>query len=119
MLLKAARNDRRGFVCKLGDFGLSRMLGQEESHVETQSYGTASYAAPELLAEGKLTKAADIYSLGIIIWELLTGEELYPGLTAMQVILQVSGRGGGRWRREARAALPSPGRAGPGRTSQP
>ena len=31
-----------------------------------QSYGTASYAAPELLAQGKLTKAADVYSLGII-----------------------------------------------------
>lgn len=31
-----------------------------------QSYGTASYAAPELLSQGKLTKAADVYSLGII-----------------------------------------------------
>ena len=31
-----------------------------------QSYGTASYAAPELLTQGKLTKAADVFSLGII-----------------------------------------------------
>lgn len=66
VLLKAARNDRRGFVCKLGDFGLSRMLGQGQSHVDTTSYGTPSYAAPELLKEGRLTKAADIYSLGIM-----------------------------------------------------
>ncbi|PRW55899.1 kinase [Chlorella sorokiniana] len=94
VMLKAARNDRRGFICKLGDFGLSRMLGAEESHVDTQSYGTASYAAPELLTQGKLTKAADVFSLGIIMWEVVSGgQELYPGLTAMQVILQVSQHG--------------------------
>lgn len=34
--------------------------------VSPQSYGTASFAAPELLTQGKLTKAADVYSLGII-----------------------------------------------------
>lgn len=49
------------------------MLGQEESHVDTTSYGTASYAAPELLTQGKLTKAADIYSLGIISESVRTG----------------------------------------------
>ncbi|KAL4457609.1 hypothetical protein ABPG75_012474 [Micractinium tetrahymenae] len=93
VLLKAARNDRRGFVCKLGDFGLSWMLGVDESHVDTQSYGTASYAAPELLSHGKLTKAADIYSLGIVMWEAVAARELYPDLMAMQVILQVSQHG--------------------------
>lgn len=90
VLVKAARNDRRGFVAKLADFGLSRMLGHDQSHVDTQSYGTASYAAPELLSEGKLTKAADIYSLAIIMWELTTGSELHSGMGVMQIILQVS-----------------------------
>ncbi len=55
-----------------------------------QSYGTACYAAPELLSQGKLTKAADIYSLGVIMWEVTTGTEPFPDLTAMQVILQAS-----------------------------
>ncbi|EFN58490.1 hypothetical protein CHLNCDRAFT_29775 [Chlorella variabilis] len=90
VLLKAARNDRRGFVCKLGDFGLSRMLGQGQSHVDTTSYGTPSYAAPELLKEGRLTKAADIYSLGIMVWEMVAGEPHGGDLTTMQIILQVS-----------------------------
>ena len=35
VLLKAARSDRRGYVCKLGDFGLSRLLGDEQTHVDT------------------------------------------------------------------------------------
>lgn len=55
-----------------------------------QSYGTASYAAPELLAQGKLTKAADVYSLGILMWEAVAAAEPYADLTAMQVILQAS-----------------------------
>lgn len=37
VLLRTARNDRRGFICKLADFGLSRMLGQEQTHVEVSS----------------------------------------------------------------------------------
>jgi serine/threonine protein kinase len=62
----------------------------------SQSFGTASYAAPELLTEGKLTRSADIFSLAIVAWELsaaaATGaaQELHPGMTAMQVIMQVS-----------------------------
>lgn len=36
VLLRTARNDRRGFICKLADFGLSRMLGQEQTHVEVR-----------------------------------------------------------------------------------
>ena len=42
------------------------MLDFEATHVETQTFGTASYAAPELLLQGMLTTRADIYSLGII-----------------------------------------------------
>ena len=62
----------------------------------SQSFGTASYAAPELLTEGKLTKSADIFSLAIVAWELSAAaaagaaQELHPGMTAMQVIMQVS-----------------------------
>lgn len=90
VLLKTARIDRRGFVCKLADFGLSRMLGQEQTHVNTQSYGTATHASPELLRHGKLGPAADVYAFGIIAWEIVAGEEAYSDLTAIQILVQVS-----------------------------
>ena len=35
--------------------------------------------APEVLLEGKMTKAADVYAFGILMFELITGSEPYPG----------------------------------------
>ncbi len=85
VLLKTAGNDRRGFVCKLGDFGLSRMLPETVSHVDTGSYGTVTHASPELLTDGRLTKACDVFAFGIVLWELVTGQRLFPDMHHMQV----------------------------------
>ena len=53
-------------LCRLADFGLSRVLDLDATHISTQSLGTVPYMPPELLSQGKLTKAADVYSLGIL-----------------------------------------------------
>lgn len=42
------------------------MLGSNKTHLSTNTYGTISYMAPELLTEGKLSKQADVYSFGIL-----------------------------------------------------
>lgn len=42
MLLKSVRTDKRGYVAKLCDFGLSRLIGDLQTHVDTGSYGTAT-----------------------------------------------------------------------------
>lgn len=47
---------------QVADFGLSRIFG--ESPIMTTDVGTVCYAAPELLTQGLLTKAADVYSFG-------------------------------------------------------
>ena len=85
VLLKTAGTDRRGFVCKLGDFGLSRMLPETQTHVNTGSYGTVTHAAPELLTEGRLTKACDVFAFGIMMWELVSGQRLFPDMHQTQV----------------------------------
>ena len=72
ILLKNDAADPRGFVCKVGDFGLSRFLA-DESHIETFTCGTITHMPPELLKGGVLTPAADVYSFAILMWELLTG----------------------------------------------
>ena len=92
VLLKTAGNDRRGFVCKLGDFGLSRMLPETQTHVNTGSCGTVTHASPELLTDGRLTKACDVFAFGMILWELVTGLRLFPDMHHMQV-----GRRHGGW----------------------
>ena len=44
-----------------------------------------SYCAPELLKEGKLTKAADVYSFAMMMWELFSATPLFRGLNSSQV----------------------------------
>ena len=49
------------------------------------SAGTVSYCAPELLKEGKLTKATDVYSFAMIMWEMYSGTALFRGMNSSQV----------------------------------
>ena len=53
-------------TCKLADFGLSRVLSAGCSHLTTRTYGTVSYMPPELLADGIMSRAADIYSFAML-----------------------------------------------------
>jgi serine/threonine-protein kinase len=56
------------------DLGLARQLGSESCSARYVLATTLAYAAPESFSEGEwLSGAADIYSLGIVLWELLTG----------------------------------------------
>src|SRR5262249_22666283 len=75
----------------VADFGLARHLSAE-SHV-TQSgtiVGTPSYMAPEQArAEKVLTVAADVWALGAILYECLTGKPPFHAATALDTILQV------------------------------
>ncbi|BDA43697.1 Mitogen-activated protein kinase kinase kinase 11 [Coccomyxa sp. Obi] len=82
-------DDPRGFVCKIGDFGLSRVLDCNSTHVSTGTYGTVSYCSPELLKDGKLTKSADVYSFAMMMWEIYTGTHLFRGLNSSQVFFKV------------------------------
>jgi WD40 repeat protein/tRNA A-37 threonylcarbamoyl transferase component Bud32 len=76
------------------DFGLAKRL--EGGAALTQSgavVGTPAYMAPEQAAARKgLTTAADVYSLGAILYERLTGRPPFVGATALDVVLQVLDR---------------------------
>ncbi|KAA6425511.1 MAG: kinase [Trebouxia sp. A1-2] len=89
VLLKSTATDPRGFMCKLADFGLSRVLDLDMTHISTHTYGTISYMPPELLSQGKMTRAADVYSFGMLMWEIYTGSSLFKGLTVGQVFFMV------------------------------
>ncbi|CAO2143431.1 unnamed protein product [Urochloa humidicola] len=61
------------------DFGMSRLFGQQQSRVITQNrLGTLGYMAPEYIDNGLISFKSDIFSLGVIIIELLIGSRDYP-----------------------------------------
>ena len=73
---------------QLADFGLSRVLDTDRTHVSTQTYGTLAYQPAELLQEGRLTKAADVHSFSMIMYEMYTKQRLFDGCNTGQVTLQ-------------------------------
>lgn len=75
------------YVSKLGDFGICRVLCQDEFSENNNSFcwrtdpkGTFAYMDPEFLATGELTSKSDVYSFGIILLRLLTGKSAF-GIT--------------------------------------
>ncbi|XP_065633526.1 putative leucine-rich repeat receptor-like serine/threonine-protein kinase At2g19230 [Quercus suber] len=59
---------------KIADFGLSRAFATEnDSHVSTRPAGTLGYVDPEFQSSGNFNKKNDVYSFGIILFELITG----------------------------------------------
>ncbi|WP_395683058.1 protein kinase domain-containing protein [Dokdonella sp.] len=58
---------------KLLDFGVAKLVDEESSHHTLTRALTPSYAAPEQLSGAQITTATDVYALGVVLHELLTG----------------------------------------------
>eukprot|EP00250_Pteridium_aquilinum_P033212 c5325_g1_i1 orf=149-2830(+) len=75
------------FVAKVSDFGLSRLMGRNETHVVTTMRGTPGYLAPEWLTEGAISEKCDVFSFGMLLLEILGGRKnLNPSLTETEKV---------------------------------
>ena len=76
---------------QVADFGLARRLEETLSHDSDEVSGTPSYMAPEQaqVKSHRLSVATDIYGLGAILFELLTGHPPFLGASARETMLQV------------------------------
>lgn len=72
---------------KIGDFGLARATTANTASGQ-MLMGTIAYLAPELVTRGTADARSDIYSLGIMLYEMLTGEQPYKGEQPMQIAYQ-------------------------------
>ncbi|KAL2490091.1 LRR receptor-like serine/threonine-protein kinase FEI 1 [Forsythia ovata] len=61
------------FDARVSDFGLAKLLKDEESHITTIVAGTFGYLAPEYMQSGRATEKTDIYSFGVLVLEIVSG----------------------------------------------
>ncbi|KAJ9703837.1 hypothetical protein PVL29_005208 [Vitis rotundifolia] len=78
-------------VVKVADFGVARV--QTQSGVMTAETGTYRWMAPEVIEHRPYNHKADVFSFGIVLWELLTGELPYSILTPLQAAVGVVQKG--------------------------
>ncbi|XP_076928869.1 uncharacterized protein LOC143592996 [Bidens hawaiensis] len=75
----------RNWNVKVGDFGLSRL--KHETYLTTKTgKGTPQWMAPEVLRNEQADEKSDIYSFGVVLWELTTEKIPWDSLNSMQVI---------------------------------
>lgn len=74
--------DREG-VAKLTDFGIARAARDRD---EQELLGTARYIAPERVEGGPVTARTDVYGLGLVAYELLTGRPTFDGGTSEELV---------------------------------
>ena len=74
-------------IVKVGDYGLSKFISCSQRSGQTESVGTVHYMAPEV-ANGRYGKEIDVYALGIVLFELLTGHVPFEGESVGEVLMK-------------------------------
>ncbi|KAK3127011.1 hypothetical protein QOZ80_7AG0566900 [Eleusine coracana subsp. coracana] len=74
-------------VVKVADFGVARV--KDQSGVMTAETGTYRWMAPEVIEHLPYDHRADVFSFGIVLWELLTGKLPYEDMTPLQAAVAV------------------------------
>jgi serine/threonine-protein kinase len=73
-------------VVKLTDFGLARAMDRSSITKPGFVKGKISYLAPELTYEAEPSAQTDVFSVGVVLWEILAGEKLFKGKDPVKVL---------------------------------
>ncbi len=74
-------------MVKIGDYGLSKAMGSSMHSGQTVTVGTVHYMAPEI-GRGRYDRSIDIYALGVMLYEMLTGVTPYVGTSPTEVLMK-------------------------------
>jgi eukaryotic-like serine/threonine-protein kinase len=80
-----------GTRARLADFGIAQVLDSTTATVTGTTLGTAAYMAPEQLADHRVGPSADVWALGSVLLEALTGRRSFEGAPAEVVARRLSG----------------------------
>jgi alkyl hydroperoxide reductase subunit AhpC len=99
----------RGGVVKITDFGLARRAPPPQTGDETQEWpsaeaggisGTPSYMSPEQARGEPITPRSDVFSLGVVLYEMLTGARAFTGQNILQVLHEIGNADSARYAAE-------------------
>ncbi len=79
-------------VAKLADLGIAKSTGDKDTQltVDVSVFGTPAYMSPEQALDSRMVDSrSDIYSLGIVLYEMLTGNKPFTGKTSIEILAQV------------------------------
>ncbi len=85
--LKPANMFMEEGLVKIGDYGLAKLITPSQGTEHSESIGTCHYMAPEI-ASGKYHKPIDVYAIGVILYEMLTGRVPFDGETVGEVLMK-------------------------------
>jgi len=74
-------------IVKIGDYGLAKLITPSQGTEHSESIGTCHYMAPEI-GSGKYHKPIDVYAMGVILYEMLTGRVPFEGETVNEVLMK-------------------------------
>ena len=89
LLKKPVNGETDNVHALVTDFGISRHLGDTPEQFMTGQAGTYHWMAPEVISSQPYNLSADIYSLGIVFWEVCSRKTPYDGLHPVQIAQQV------------------------------
>ena len=98
VLLASCDADVRGYIAKVCDFGMAQFLNVNNNDNNNDNrlftsghYGIVSHMPPELLRDGTISFATDIYSMGVVLWEMWTGVRAWCGQRPEDIAAVVCG----------------------------
>ncbi|VAH87404.1 unnamed protein product [Triticum turgidum subsp. durum] len=93
---------------KLADFGLSRLFGGSHTHVTNRVVGTEAYMPPEFIKDAYISHKNDVFSLGLVMIEIIKGSSGYSGYIETDEVGQFTQKVLGNWKNRIKATSEYP-----------